>query len=192
VSDRSAFRPKDFGSNPIASTRNRKARHTHSMASYFRLSGNELDLSPKLPCPVQTAAETTLKLATFCDNLLCCYDFLSSNPVVTLGQMHLHGKSLGQAVEQLKRRSGIGLFMAGVKLPLALAELRLIDQSEFIVHPRLVGLTGRRCSQGLSKHIDLRLVSRLEFASGRWRCGNSGERGNGGCRLICSHRYLPG
>ena len=25
---------------------------------------------------------------------------------------------------------------------------------------------GRRCSRGLSKHIDLKLVSRLEFGSG--------------------------
>jgi hypothetical protein len=32
-----------------------------------------------------------------------------------------------------------------VKLPLALAELGLIDEYEFMVHPRL---TGRRCSRG--------------------------------------------
>jgi hypothetical protein len=34
-----------------------------------------------------------------------------------------------------------------VKLPLALAELGLIDEYEFLVQPRLVA-TGRRCSRG--------------------------------------------
>jgi len=35
---------------------------------------------------------------------------------------------LKKAVQQLKRESGKGLFMGGVKLPLALAELGLIDE----------------------------------------------------------------
>jgi len=39
-------------------------------------------------------------------------------------------------VEQLKREPGKGLFVGGVKLPLALAELGLIDEYEFVVHPR--------------------------------------------------------
>src|SRR5262245_1647530 len=43
---------------------------------------------------------------------------------------------LGQAVQQLKREPGKGLFVGGVKLPLALAELGLIDEYEFVVHPR--------------------------------------------------------
>jgi hypothetical protein len=34
---------------------------------------------------------------------------------------------LGKAVQQLKRESGKGLFVGGVTLPLALAELGLID-----------------------------------------------------------------
>ncbi len=42
---------------------------------------------------------------------------------------------LGKAVEQLKRESGKGLFAGGVKLPLTLAELGLIDEYEFVVHP---------------------------------------------------------
>src|SRR6202162_2283986 len=46
---------------------------------------------------------------------------------------------LGKAVEQLKRESGKGLFVGGVKLPLALAELGLIDEYEFVVQPRLAG-----------------------------------------------------
>ena len=54
---------------------------------------------------------------------------------------------LGKAVQQLKLESGKGLFVGGVKLPLALAELGLIDEYEFVVHPRLAGY-GRRCSWG--------------------------------------------
>ena len=72
---------------------------------------------------------------------------------------------LGKAVQQLKRESGKGLFVGGVKLPLALAELGLIDEYEFVVHPRLAG-HGPTLFAGLSKPIDLKLVSRLEFGSG--------------------------
>jgi len=72
---------------------------------------------------------------------------------------------VGKAVQQLKRESGKGLFVGGVKLPLALAELGLIDEYEFVVQPRLVG-HGPTLFAGLSKSVDLRLVSRLEFASG--------------------------
>src|ERR1700722_5230247 len=72
---------------------------------------------------------------------------------------------LGKAVQQLKRESGKGLLVGGVKLPLALAELGLIDEYEFVVHPRLAG-HGPTLFAGLSKHVDLRLVSRLEFDSG--------------------------
>jgi dihydrofolate reductase len=72
---------------------------------------------------------------------------------------------LEEAVQRLKREPGKGLFTGGVKLPLALAELGLIDEYEFVVHPRLVG-HGPTLFAGLSKHVDLKLVSRLEFASG--------------------------
>ncbi len=72
---------------------------------------------------------------------------------------------LGNAVQRLKRESGKGLFVGGVTLPLALAELGLIDEYEFVVHPRLAG-HGPILFAGLSKRIDLRPVSRLEFGSG--------------------------
>src|SRR4051794_18042063 len=72
---------------------------------------------------------------------------------------------LGTAVQRLKREPGKGLFVGGVKLPLALAELGLIDEYEFVVHPRIAG-HGPTLFAGLSKHVDLRLVSRLEFGSG--------------------------
>jgi dihydrofolate reductase len=54
------------------------------------------------------------------------------------------------------------LLVGGVKLPLALAELGLIDEYEFVVHPRLAG-HGPTLFAGLSKHVDLKLVSRLEL-----------------------------
>jgi dihydrofolate reductase len=72
---------------------------------------------------------------------------------------------LEKTVQQLKRESGQGLFVAGVKLPLALAELGLIDEYEFVVHPRLAG-HGPTLFAGLTKQVDLKLVSRLEFGSG--------------------------
>ena len=72
---------------------------------------------------------------------------------------------LEKAVQQLKREPGKGLLTGGVTLPLALAELGLIDEYELVVHPRLAG-HGPTLFAGLSKLIDLKLMSRLEFASG--------------------------
>ena len=72
---------------------------------------------------------------------------------------------LGKAVQQLKQEPGNGLFTGGVTLPLALAELGLIDEYEFVVQPRLAG-HGPTLFAGLSKYVDLKLVSRLEFGSG--------------------------
>jgi dihydrofolate reductase len=72
---------------------------------------------------------------------------------------------LGAAVQQLKQEPGTGLFVGGVTLPLALAELGLIDEYEFVVQPRLAG-HGPTLLAGLSQHIALQLVSRREFASG--------------------------
>src|SRR6185503_9396750 len=72
---------------------------------------------------------------------------------------------LGTAVQQLKQQPGKGLFTGGVQLPLALAELGLIDEYEFLVHPRLAG-HGPTLFAGLSKSIDLKLVSRQELKSG--------------------------
>jgi dihydrofolate reductase len=72
---------------------------------------------------------------------------------------------LGTAVQRLKNESGSGLLVGGVTLPLALAELGLIDEYELVVHPRLVG-HGPTLFAGLSKPIDLKLVDRLEYGSG--------------------------
>jgi dihydrofolate reductase len=72
---------------------------------------------------------------------------------------------LGKAVQELKQKPGKGLYVAGVKLPLALAELGLIDEYEFMVQPRIAG-RGPTLFAGLSKYVDLKLVDRKEFASG--------------------------
>ena len=72
---------------------------------------------------------------------------------------------LGTAVQKLKQESGKGLCVGGVKLALALTELGLIDEYEFVVQPKLAG-HGPTLFAGLSKHVDLKLVSRLEFGSG--------------------------
>lgn len=54
--------------------------------------------------------------------------------------------------------------MGGVQLPRALAELGLIDEYELVVHPPVAG-HGPTLFAGISKHVDLRPVSRLEFSS---------------------------
>jgi dihydrofolate reductase len=70
---------------------------------------------------------------------------------------------LEKAVQQLK--PGKGLFVGGVTLPLALADLGLIDEYEFVVLPILAG-HGPTLFAGLSERIELRLVGRQEFGSG--------------------------
>jgi dihydrofolate reductase len=72
---------------------------------------------------------------------------------------------LENAVRQLKQEPGKGLLVGGVTLPLALAELGLIDEYEFVVQPRLAG-HGPTLLAGLSKPIELRLVERVAFESG--------------------------
>ncbi|MFY1701868.1 MULTISPECIES: dihydrofolate reductase family protein [Micromonospora] len=72
---------------------------------------------------------------------------------------------LETAVRRLKEEPGDGLFVGGVQLPQALAELGLIDEYEFVVHPRLAG-HGPTLFAGLSTPVDLKLVGRKEFDSG--------------------------
>ena len=71
---------------------------------------------------------------------------------------------LGAAVRKLKQQPGKGLLTGGVTLPMALAEMGLIDEYDIVVHPRIVG-HGPTLFAGLSKRIDLKLVRRSEFAS---------------------------
>ena len=46
---------------------------------------------------------------------------------------------MGQTVQRLKQEPGEGLLVGGVALPLALADLGLIDEYEFLVQPVLAG-----------------------------------------------------
>jgi dihydrofolate reductase len=72
---------------------------------------------------------------------------------------------LASAVRELKQQPGKGLFVGGVKLPQALAELGLIDEYEFVVHPVLVG-HGPTLFTALSQRIDLKFVDQTPFSSG--------------------------
>lgn len=72
---------------------------------------------------------------------------------------------LGPAVERLKQLPGNGLFVGGVTLPLALADLGLIDEYVFLVQPVLAG-HGPSLLNGLREHISLELVDRQDFRSG--------------------------
>ena len=98
-----------------------------------------------------------------------CCDHQAFLPDATLDHVDWNAElvqgDLGKAVQALKQEPGKGLFVGGVTLPLALAELGLIDEYEFVVQPAVVG-HGPTLFAGLSKRLDLKLVSRLEFGSG--------------------------
>jgi dihydrofolate reductase len=79
---------------------------------------------------------------------------------------------LGNAVQQLKQEPGNGLYVGGVKLPLALADLSLIDEYEFIVQPILAG-HGRRCSPACASGSRCGSWAAKSSGRGRWRRGTS-------------------
>jgi dihydrofolate reductase len=72
---------------------------------------------------------------------------------------------LGEAVRRLKEEPGEALWVGGVRLPLALADLGLIDEYEFLVQPVLAGY-GPTLLAGLRERIELELVDRQELGSG--------------------------
>ena len=75
------------------------------------------------------------------------------------------GKALATAVQQLKQQPGNGIAVGGVQLAMALTEPGLIDEYEFVIHPRIAG-HGPNLFAGLSKLVDLQLIGRKEFGSG--------------------------
>lgn len=77
----------------------------------------------------------------------------------------VRGKDLEETVRRLKSQPGRGLLTGGVKLPLALAQLGLIDEYIFVVQPRIAG-HGPTLLAGLANVVDLKLVGRREFGSG--------------------------
>jgi dihydrofolate reductase len=72
---------------------------------------------------------------------------------------------LGEAVHKLKQQPGGPVLTGGVKLPLALAELGLIDEYEFVMQPRIAG-HGPTLLAGLASYVELKLVDRRELSSG--------------------------
>jgi dihydrofolate reductase len=94
---------------------------------------------------------------------------------------------LGAAVRRLKEEPGEGLWVGGVTLPLALADLGLIDEYEFVVHPVLAG-HGPTLLAGLHERIPLELVDRHEFGSGasvlRFRPSDAGAGTGGGAPSV--------
>jgi len=72
---------------------------------------------------------------------------------------------VGDAVRRLKQEPGESLWVGGVTLPRALADLGLIDEYEFLVQPVLAG-HGPTLLAGLRERIRLELVDRHELRSG--------------------------
>ena len=64
-----------------------------------------------------------------------------------------------------RRRTVNPLFVGGVTLPLALADLGLIDEYEFVVQPIVAG-HGPRLLDGLRDRVQLELVDHQAFRSG--------------------------
>ena len=77
----------------------------------------------------------------------------------------IRGADLADTVRHLRQQSGNGILVGGVMLPFSLAEMGLIDEYEFVVHPRIAG-HGPTLFAGLSRHVDLKLVDRKEFSGG--------------------------
>ena len=71
---------------------------------------------------------------------------------------------LTEAVQRLKDRTE-NLWVGGVTLPVALANLGLVDEYEFVVQPVVAG-HGPRLLEGLHEHVQLEPLGRLEFGSG--------------------------
>ena len=72
---------------------------------------------------------------------------------------------LATAVRTLKEQPGGRIALGGLTLPLALADLGLIDEYEFVVHPVIAG-HGPRLLDGLRASLDLEPVGRRELSSG--------------------------
>src|SRR5258708_2356202 len=75
--------------------------------------------------------------------------------------------SLHDEVLKLKQEQGKNILTGGVTIPSQLAELGLIDEYRFLVHPIVIG-DGRRLFDGINLHekLQLRLVESTVFKSG--------------------------
>ena len=75
--------------------------------------------------------------------------------------------NLQDEVLKLKQEQGKNILTGGVNIPSQLAELGLIDEYRFLVHPIVVG-EGRRLFEGinLQENLQLKLVESMVFKSG--------------------------
>jgi dihydrofolate reductase len=75
--------------------------------------------------------------------------------------------SLHDEIRKLKQEQGRPILTGGVTIPSQLAELGLIDEYHFMVHPIVIG-EGRRLFEGinLQEKLQLRLVESKSFKSG--------------------------
>ena len=75
--------------------------------------------------------------------------------------------SLHDEILKLKQEQGKNILTGGVTIPSQLAELGLIDEYRFVVHPIVVG-EGRRLFEGinLQEKLQLKLVESTVFKSG--------------------------
>jgi len=75
--------------------------------------------------------------------------------------------SLHDEILKLKQEQGKNILTGGVTIPSQLAELGLIDEYRFVVHPIVIG-EGRRLFEGtsLQKKLQLKLVDSTVFKSG--------------------------
>jgi dihydrofolate reductase len=72
---------------------------------------------------------------------------------------------LEEAVRGLKEQPGRGVGVGGLTLPLALADLGLIDEYEFVVQPVIAG-HGPTLFAGLREKVDIELTGREELGHG--------------------------
>lgn len=72
---------------------------------------------------------------------------------------------LPDAIAQLKAEAGQGISLGGVTLPTLLADLGLIDEYTFVVHPVIAG-HGPRLLHGVRERLELELLERRDFRSG--------------------------
>lgn len=72
---------------------------------------------------------------------------------------------LKRSIERIKQETDGVISLGGVKLPLSLARLDLIDEYQFVIQPRIAG-HGPTLLSGLPERLDLRLMDRKEFRSG--------------------------
>ena len=75
--------------------------------------------------------------------------------------------SLRDEVLKLKQEQGKNILTGGISIPSQLAELGLIDEYRFVVHPIVIG-EGRRLFEGISlqEKLQLKLVESTVFKSG--------------------------